>query len=79
MHIRSTVGVRLVGVHVRCTAWWWCTALHNATDVYVSKVFVDGKFGRDGLDLVNCRRVLIEDSRIEGSDVRISRAIRRCL
>jgi len=29
---------------------------------------VDGSTGRDGLDLVNTRDVLIEDSRIEGSD-----------
>ena len=27
-----------------------------------------GSHGRDGLDLVNCRNVLIEQSRIEGSD-----------
>jgi beta-D-xylosidase 4 len=69
LHVRSTVGVQLgAGLRVHCTAWWWCTALHNATDVHVSRLFVDGRTGRDGMDLVNCRRVLIEDSRIEGSD-----------
>ena len=30
--------------------------------------FIDGKTGCDGFDLVNCRNVLIEDSRIEGSN-----------
>jgi hypothetical protein len=68
LHVRATEGVQLSGVRIHCTAWWWCTALHNATDVYVSELFIDGKYGRDGMDLVNCRRVLIEDSRIEGSD-----------
>lgn len=68
LHVLSTVGVELSGVRVHCTAWWWCTALHNATDVHVSNFFVDGSKGRDGMDLVNCRRVLVEDSRIEGSD-----------
>lgn len=68
LHVLSTVGVELSGVRVHCTAWWWCTALHNATDVRVSNFFVDGSNGRDGMDFVNCRRVLVEDSRIEGSD-----------
>lgn len=68
LHVRSTSLVALSGVRVHCTAWWWCTVLHNATDVTLSRVFIDGRAGRDGLDLVNCRRVLIEDSRIEGSD-----------
>ena len=34
----------------------------------MSHLFVDGRYGRDGMDLVNCRRVVVEDSRIEGSD-----------
>ena len=41
----------------------------NASDVSVSGGFhVDGSRGRDGLDLVNCQDVLVEDARIEGSD-----------
>ena len=32
-----------------------------------------GKNGRDGLDLVNSRNVVIEDSRIEGADLGSSR------
>ena len=68
LHVRSTAGVVLSGIRVHCSAWWWCTALHNSSDVLVSRLFVDGRFGRDGMDLVNCRRVTIEDSRIEGSD-----------
>ncbi len=68
LHVRSTTGVVLTGVRVHCSAWWWCTALHNSSDVLVSRLFIDGRFGRDGMDFVNCRRVTIEDSRIEGSD-----------
>ena len=41
----------------------WCLR----SDV-VTNSRVQGSTGRDGMDLVNCRRVLIEDSRIEGSD-----------
>ena len=68
LHVQSTVGVNMLGIHIQCTAWWWCTVLHNSSDVYVSKLFLDGSTGRDGMDLVNCRRVLIEDSVIQGSD-----------
>ena len=69
LHVQSTAGVRLGdGLRVHCTAWWWCTAMHNATGVIVAGAHIDGGTGRDGLDLVNCRRVLVEDSRIEGSD-----------
>ena len=43
--------------------------MHNATDVVVSDgFFLDGRAGRDGIDFVNCRRVLVENARIEGSD-----------
>ena len=42
--------------------------MHNASQVHVSNGFIDGSTGRDGLDLVNCRHVRIDDSRIEGSD-----------
>jgi hypothetical protein len=42
--------------------------MHNATDVLVTSVFVDGSTGRDGMDLVNCRDVVVEHSRVEGSD-----------
>ena len=68
LHVSATERVRLEGVRVHCTAWWWCAAMHNATRVHVSRVFVDGAAGRDGMDLVNCRDVVIEDSRVEGSD-----------
>ena len=68
LHVRSTTGVTLQGVRVHCTAWWWCTVLHNATGVLVTSVFVDGSTGRDAMDLVNCRDVVVEHSRIEGSD-----------
>lgn len=69
IHVQSTEGVQVSGrLRVKCTAWWWCTVLHNASDVHVSGLFVDGSGGRDGMDLVNCRRVLLEDSLIEGSD-----------
>lgn len=68
IHVRSTSGVRMSGVRVVCTAWWWCCVLHNASDVSMAGIFIDGSAGRDGIDLVNCRRVLIEDSTIEGSD-----------
>ena len=68
VHVSSTVGVSLSEVTIHCTAWWWCTVLHNASFVAVSRLFVDGFDGRDGLDMVNCRHVLVEDSRIEGSD-----------
>ena len=68
MHISSTSHVALSGVRVTCSAWWWCMVFHNASDVSISRVFIDGAMGRDGIDLVNCRRVLIEDSVIEGSD-----------
>ena len=68
LHVQSTVGVTLAGLQVTCTAWWWCTVLHNVSQLHVSRLFVDGSTGRDGMDLVNCRHVLIEDSRIEGSD-----------
>jgi hypothetical protein len=69
LHVRSTSGVFLgAGLRIHCTAWWWCTALHNASYVAISKLFVDGLNGRDGMDLVNCRHVRIEDSRVEGSD-----------
>ena len=69
LHVRSTAAVSLSGVRVHCTAWWWCAVLHNATDVHVhGGLHVDGSAGRDGLDCVNCRRVLIEDAAIEGSD-----------
>ena len=69
LHVRSTTAVSLQGVRVHCTAWWWCAVLHNATDVHVhGGLHIDGGNGRDGLDCVNCRRVLVEDVRIEGSD-----------
>eukprot|EP00936_MAST-01D_sp_MAST-1D-sp1_P002361 g2361.t1 len=69
LHVQSTTGVQLSGgLRIHCTAWWWCTAMHNATNVNVMGVYIDGSTGRDGLDLVNCRRVMVEDSRIEGSD-----------
>ena len=42
--------------------------MHNASSVHVSNLFIDGKTGPDGLDLVNSRDILIESSRIEGSD-----------
>ena len=67
MHVASTANVELTGVRFYCTAWWWCTVMHNATDVRVSQVFVDGSAGRDGMDLVNCRGVVVEDSQIEVS------------
>ena len=69
LHVRSTAAVSLAGVRIHCTAWWWCTVLHNATDVHVhGGLHVDGGAGRDGLDCVNCRRVLVEDAITEGSD-----------
>lgn len=69
LHVQSTSRVALSGVRVHCTAWWWCVAMHNATDVVVSDgFFLDGRAGRDGIDFVNCRRVLVENARIEGSD-----------
>ena len=68
VHVTSTVGVVLRDVRVHCTAWWWCTVLHNASFITVSHLFVDGFDGRDGMDFVNCRHVRIEDSQIEGSD-----------
>ena len=41
--------------------------MHNASAVHATQLFIDGKTGRDGLDLVNSRDILVEDSRIEGS------------
>ena len=29
LHVRSTVGVQLTAVRIHCTAWWWCSGLHN--------------------------------------------------
>jgi polygalacturonase len=69
LHVRSTVGVRLGdGLRIYCTNSWWCTVMHNASAVHATQLFIDGKTGRDGLDLVNSRDILVEDSRIEGSD-----------
>ena len=70
LHIRSTVGVDLGdgGTRIYCTNSWWCTVMHNASNVYIHELFIDGSKGRDGLDLVNSRKILIENSRIEGSD-----------
>ena len=69
LHIRSTTGVQLgQGLRIHCTNSWWCSVMHNASSVHVSNLFIDGKTGRDGLDLVNSRDILIESSRIEGSD-----------
>ena len=70
LHIRSTVGVDMGGggTRIYCTNSWWCTVMHNASNVYIHELFIDGSKGRDGLDLVNSREILIENSRIEGSD-----------
>eukprot|EP00746_Dinoflagellata_sp_MGD_P158670 gnl/MRDRNA2_/MRDRNA2_86521_c1_seq3.p1 gnl/MRDRNA2_/MRDRNA2_86521_c1~~gnl/MRDRNA2_/MRDRNA2_86521_c1_seq3.p1 ORF type:complete len:496 (+),score=56.55 gnl/MRDRNA2_/MRDRNA2_86521_c1_seq3:75-1562(+) len=69
IHVKSTSGVNLGGgMRIHCTNSWWCSVMHNASDVHVAGLFIDAKTGRDGLDLVNVQRVLIEDSRIEGSD-----------
>ena len=77
LHIVSTVGVVLgngdplvsqTPLRIHCTNSWWCSALHNASSVHVRGLYIDGSKGRDGMDLVNCRDVLIEDSRIDGSD-----------
>ena len=71
LHVVSTVGVHLgagTSTRVHCTNSWWCNALHNASAVHVQNLFVDGSKGRDGIDFVNCRDVLVEGSRIEGSD-----------
>jgi polygalacturonase len=69
LHAKSTAGIVLGdGLRIHCTNSWWCTAFFNCSEVHAYDLFIDGKTGRDGFDLVNCRNVLIEDSRIEGSD-----------
>lgn len=69
LHVRSTARVRLGdGVRIHCTNSWWCSVMHNASAVHIAKLFIDGSKGRDGIDFVNSRDILIEDSRIEGSD-----------
>eukprot|EP01052_Picozoa_sp_SAG31_P045731 SAG31_NODE_8473_length_1445_cov_0.657504_1_plen_255_part_10 len=69
LHVRSTAEVRLGGgLRIHCTNSWWCTVMHNASAVHIANLFIDGSTGRDGIDLVNSRDVMIEDSRIEGSD-----------
>ena len=47
IHVQSTEHVSFSGMQVHCTAWWWCAALHNATNVRISNgFFVDGSAGR---------------------------------
>eukprot|EP00666_Eupelagonemidae_sp_cell4sb_P001223 gene1223-193_t len=57
----------MYGDHPR-TAGWWCTVLHNVTDAHIHHLNVDAGTARDGIDVVSSKRVLIEDSVIEGSD-----------
>ena len=69
LHFRDLVGVRVGGgLRVHCVQHAWCAQAHNITDLHIADLFIDGFTGRDGFDLINVRDVLVENSRIEGSD-----------
>jgi len=53
---------------VRQIAHDWCFLCQNCSNVYMTNFYLDGYHGRDGLDLVGCKNVFIQNSVLLGKD-----------